>query len=64
MLSFSSNVVLFPASSVIDAAGVDFTVFVQVEHNPGEIEWVWQLSQANPFIRGIVGWLDITSSDV
>ncbi len=41
--------------------GVDKSVFVQTQHNVEENRWVLKLAEANDFIAGIVGWVDLTS---
>jgi L-fuconolactonase len=46
---------------LIDAAGVQKTVFVQTQHNVDENRWVLQLAQENDFIAGVVGWVDLAS---
>lgn len=48
---------------MIDAAGVDKTVFVQTQHNIEENRWVLGLAEANDWIAGVVGWVDLTSPD-
>jgi L-fuconolactonase len=46
---------------LLRAGGVDGTVVVQAQHSQRETEWLLQLAERNPFIRGIVGWLDLRS---
>ena len=41
--------------------GVDKCVFVQTQHNLEENRWVLELADANDFIAGVVGWVDLTS---
>ena len=48
---------------LIDAAGVDKTVFVQTQHNIEENRWVLGLAEANDWIAGVVGWVDLASPD-
>jgi len=48
---------------LIDAAGVDKTVFVQTQHNVEENRWVLGLAEANDWIAGVVGWVDLASPD-
>jgi L-fuconolactonase len=43
------------------AAGVDATIFVQTQHNLAENDWVLQLADENPWIAGVVGWVDLQS---
>ena len=44
----------------IDAAGVDRTVLVQTQHSLDETRWFLDLAEANDFIAGVVGWVDLT----
>ncbi len=44
-------------------AGVDRSVFVQTQHDLAENKWALDLAEQNPFIAGIVGWVDLTSDD-
>ncbi len=44
--------------------GVDKTVVVQAKHSVEEAEWLLDLAEANDFIAGVVGWVDLTSPDV
>lgn len=43
---------------------LDGTVFVQTQHDPKEHEWVLGLAEANPWIKGVVGWVDLAAPDV
>jgi L-fuconolactonase len=47
----------------IDAAGVDKTVFVQTQHNLEENRWALGLAEQHDWIAGVVGWVDLASSD-
>lgn len=42
-------------------AGVDGVVSVQARQTLAETEWLLQLADAHPFIRGVVGWVDLRS---
>lgn len=44
-------------------AGVDRTVIVQTQHNLRENHWALSLADQHDFIAGVVGWVDLTSSD-
>lgn len=44
-------------------AGIDSCVFVQTQHSLEETQWVLSLADANPFIAGVVGWVDLASPD-
>lgn len=43
------------------AAGVDATIFVQTQHKLTENDWVLRLAEENPWIAGVVGWVDLQS---
>ncbi len=45
----------------IRAAGIDRTIFVQTQHLLEENTWVFKLADANPFIAGVVAWVDLQS---
>lgn len=45
------------------SSGVDHSVFVQTQHNIEENRWALKLAEANDFIAGVVGWIDLASSD-
>ena len=46
------------------ACGVDGTVFVQATHAVAETRWVFELAREAEFIKGVVGWLDLTAPDL
>lgn len=46
---------------LIDQAGVDRTIFVQTQHNVEENRWVLEFAKQNPWICGVVGWIDLAS---
>lgn len=45
-------------------AGFDGCVAVQAQQDPAETEWLLALADAHPFIRGVVGWVDLCAPDV
>jgi L-fuconolactonase len=45
-------------------AGIDGCVAVQASPTLAETAWLLNLSAANPWIRGVVGWADLCSPDV
>ncbi len=45
-------------------AGVTHGVYVQVGHDPRENDWILNATRPYPWIRGIVGWLDLTAPDL
>ena len=47
----------------LDATGVDKSIFVQTQHNVAENEWILELCEQNDFLAGMVGWIDLASSD-
>ena len=44
-------------------AGFDACVAVQAQHSVGETEWLLSLAEQNPFIAGVVGWVDLRAED-
>lgn len=46
---------------LLEANGIHGTVVVQVQQNLEETEWLLQLAKTNPFILGVVGWIDLRS---
>jgi L-fuconolactonase len=49
---------------LLDAAGFDGCVAVQAEQSIAETEWLLRLADEHPFIRGVVGWVDLCAPDV
>ena len=43
--------------------GIERSVFVQTQHDVEENRWVLKLADENPFIAGVVGWVDLASRD-
>lgn len=48
----------------IKKAGVSGTVVVQARQIPEETEWLLELAENNPFIKGVVGWVDLRSPEL
>jgi L-fuconolactonase len=46
---------------VLDAAGIDGTIAVQARQSLEETRWLLQLAEANDFIKGVIGWVDLCS---
>lgn len=46
---------------LLKSCGVDRSVFVQTQHDLAENRWVLKLAEANDFIAGVVGWVDLAS---
>jgi L-fuconolactonase len=45
----------------LKTTGVDYTVFVQTQHNLEENRWALSLAEEHPWIVGVVGWIDLAS---
>jgi L-fuconolactonase len=41
--------------------GVDYSIFVQTQHNLAENHWALQLAEQHDFLIGVVGWVDLAS---
>jgi L-fuconolactonase len=46
------------------AAGVETSIAVQVRQSLEETRWLLELADANPFIAGVVGWVDLQADGV
>jgi len=46
---------------LLKAAGIDGTVSVQARQLVEESDWLLELADQNPFIKGVVGWVDLQS---
>ena len=46
------------------AAGIGGTVAVQARQSPAETRWLLDLAEGDPFIAGVVGWVDLRSPAV
>ena len=44
--------------------GVGQTILVQASNSLAETEWLLSLAESNPFIAGVVGWVDLQKNDV
>lgn len=49
---------------LLKANGIDGTVAVQARQSLHETRWLLESADANPFIRGVVGWVDLRSPEV
>jgi L-fuconolactonase len=49
---------------LLAAGGIDGTVAVQARQSVVETEWLLGLAEGAPFIRGVVGWVDLRSPTV
>ncbi|MFH0759711.1 MAG: amidohydrolase family protein [Bacteroidota bacterium] len=45
-------------------AGISGTVVVQARQSTEETGWLLEVADANPFIKGVVGWVDLCSANV
>ena len=50
-------------ASILERNGVDQTVLVQASNSVAESRWLLELADANSFIAGVVGWVDLTQLD-
>jgi L-fuconolactonase len=48
---------------LLGQCGIDGSIFVQTQHDPGENRWALDLAKRNPFILGVVGWVDLAAAD-
>jgi L-fuconolactonase len=46
---------------LLEANGFHGSVVVQVRQTPEETHWLLELAKTNPFIFGVVGWVDLRS---
>ncbi len=49
---------------VLQQHGLDGCVAVQVNQDEAENDFFLELSRQNPFIKGVVGWIDLCSEDI
>jgi len=49
---------------ILQRCGVSKTVLVQASNSLEETRWLLELADSNRFIGGVVGWVDLTSSNV
>ncbi len=49
---------------LMQAIGFEGTVLVQARQTLGETAWMLDLADEHPFIRGVVGWVDLCSPQV
>jgi L-fuconolactonase len=48
----------------LQRAGIDACIAVQARQSLEETRWLLELADANPFIAGVVGWVDLQAEDV
>jgi L-fuconolactonase len=49
---------------LLRATGLDGTIAVQARQTVAETEWLLTLAGQHPFIKGVVGWVDLRQPDV
>ncbi len=49
---------------LVAAAGIDGVVAVQADQSLAETEFLLSLAARHPFIRGVVGWIDLCAADL
>ena len=49
---------------ILERNGVRQTVVVQALSSPSETDWLLKLAERTDFIAGVVGWADLTASDL
>ena len=49
---------------ILERNGVKQTVLVQASNSVAESRWLLDLADANPFIAGVVGWVDLMSAEI
>ena len=50
--------------SEFEGAGIDGSVAVQARQSLAETEWLLQIAHSDPLIRGVVGWVPLSDSDI
>jgi L-fucono-1,5-lactonase len=51
-------------SPILQKNGITKTVLVQASNSIAESRWLLELADANIFIAGVVGWVDLLSADI
>lgn len=49
---------------VMRPEAVDATIAVQARQSEEETDWLLELAREHPFVRGVVGWIDLQADDV
>lgn len=49
---------------IIQKNGIQKTILVQASNSVAESRWLLELANANSFIAGVVGWVDLMSPDI
>ena len=48
---------------ILNRCGVEQTILVQASNSVAETRWLLSLADHNPFIAGVVGWVDLQADD-
>jgi L-fuconolactonase len=51
-------------AAVLSSSRVDHSILVQASNSLAETRWMLELADANPFVLGVVGWVDLASPRV
>lgn len=49
---------------ILQANGIDGCISVQADQSEDETEFLLDLAQDNPFVKGVVGWVDLRRQDI
>jgi len=49
---------------ILNRCGIEQTILVQASNGVAETRWLLSLADHNPFIAGVVGWVDLQADDV
>ena len=49
---------------LLDACHIDGAIFVQAQDVASDNDWVLGLADEHDWLRGVVGWLDLTTDDL
>lgn len=64
MAALKRNFLPGDLAPILRANSIDGCVAVQAEQSIAETEWLLSLAAEHPFIRGVVGWVDLCADDV
>ena len=48
---------------LLEGIGFDGSIAVQARHSLDETRWLLEMAEANEFVRGVVGWVDLCSPE-
>ncbi len=63
MLAIKRDFLPLDLKPLLDAAGFDGCIAVQAEQNISETQSLLSMADAHPFVRGVVGWVDVCAED-